>query len=169
MLPEFRLTPAALFCSLLGMGKLTVQQPQLTLPEMALRYPKTWVSPHPKSFLYSNIKSKNKYLENTQNTQNTKTLTNHSGWKWKGISSPLLGHWGLRSCFKVKCAASLYSSYFPFLFCVPFLPSLLTFIPTVRWLAWVSPKRPASRATWNLWLTMFFKHHAATKAWQDDR
>lgn len=31
------------------------------------------------------------------------------------------------------------------------------------------PSGPASRAVWNSWLAMFFKHHAATKAWQDDR
>lgn len=31
------------------------------------------------------------------------------------------------------------------------------------------PEWPTSRAGWNSWLAMFFKHHAATKAWQDDR
>lgn len=65
------------------------------------------------------------------------------------------GSCGSRSCFEINLQTPCTLSN-----------SLLS-SARVSWLVclWV----PSGRAAWNFWLAMFFKHHAATKAWQEDR
>lgn len=65
----------------------------------------------------------------------------------------------------------LFSVVIDVLLCLTFHSLLSLFLPPffsqsdVR----ARPEWPTSRPVWNSWLATFFKHHAATKAWQDDR